>query len=98
MRAQICLHVLMISDAFENETAKKVKLQNILTQLRKCVDHPYLFDGEWGSVLPPHRSVNSLSLKAQQGVPSTEVCLSLRCALDRGVPLSKVCHSCLWLQ
>ncbi|XP_041494011.1 chromodomain-helicase-DNA-binding protein 1-like [Microtus oregoni] len=32
-------------DAFENETAKKVKLQNILTQLRKCVDHPYLFDG-----------------------------------------------------
>uniref|UniRef100_A0A2K6R412 Chromodomain helicase DNA binding protein 1 like n=1 Tax=Rhinopithecus roxellana TaxID=61622 RepID=A0A2K6R412_RHIRO len=34
-----------ISDAFENETAKKVKLQNILSQLRKCVDHPYLFDG-----------------------------------------------------
>lgn len=26
--------------------AKKVKLQNVLTQLRKCVDHPYLFDGE----------------------------------------------------
>lgn len=35
-----------ISDAFENEMAKKVKLQNILSQLRKCVDHPYLFDGE----------------------------------------------------
>ncbi|XP_026639970.1 chromodomain-helicase-DNA-binding protein 1-like [Microtus ochrogaster] len=32
-------------DAFESEMAKKVKLQNILTQLRKCVDHPYLFDG-----------------------------------------------------
>nr|XP_044994147.1 chromodomain-helicase-DNA-binding protein 1-like isoform X2 [Jaculus jaculus] len=32
-------------DAFENEVAKKVKLQNILSQLRKCVDHPYLFDG-----------------------------------------------------
>ncbi|KAL1772684.1 chromodomain-helicase-DNA-binding protein 1-like isoform X1 [Sigmodon hispidus] len=32
-------------DAFENETAKKVRLQNILMQLRKCVDHPYLFDG-----------------------------------------------------
>nr|XP_021488001.1 chromodomain-helicase-DNA-binding protein 1-like isoform X2 [Meriones unguiculatus]XP_021488002.1 chromodomain-helicase-DNA-binding protein 1-like isoform X2 [Meriones unguiculatus] len=32
-------------DAFENEMAKKVKLQNILVQLRKCVDHPYLFDG-----------------------------------------------------
>ncbi|XP_047640806.1 chromodomain-helicase-DNA-binding protein 1-like isoform X2 [Phacochoerus africanus] len=32
-------------DAFENEVAKKVKLQNVLSQLRKCVDHPYLFDG-----------------------------------------------------
>ncbi|XP_004380483.2 chromodomain-helicase-DNA-binding protein 1-like isoform X1 [Trichechus manatus latirostris] len=32
-------------DAFENEMTKKVKLQNILSQLRKCVDHPYLFDG-----------------------------------------------------
>ncbi|KAM5256255.1 chromodomain-helicase-DNA-binding protein 1-like [Ctenodactylus gundi] len=32
-------------DAFGNEMAKKVKLQNILSQLRKCVDHPYLFDG-----------------------------------------------------
>ncbi|XP_028709908.2 LOW QUALITY PROTEIN: chromodomain-helicase-DNA-binding protein 1-like [Peromyscus leucopus] len=32
-------------DAFENETAKRVTLQNVLTQLRKCVDHPYLFDG-----------------------------------------------------
>ncbi|XP_057577505.1 chromodomain-helicase-DNA-binding protein 1-like isoform X2 [Hippopotamus amphibius kiboko] len=31
-------------DAFENEMAK-VKLQNVLSQLRKCVDHPYLFDG-----------------------------------------------------
>ncbi|XP_059946374.1 chromodomain-helicase-DNA-binding protein 1-like isoform X2 [Mesoplodon densirostris] len=33
------------SDVFENEMAKKVKLQNVLSQLRKCVDHPYLFDG-----------------------------------------------------
>uniref|UniRef100_A0A671FUI0 Chromodomain-helicase-DNA-binding protein 1-like n=3 Tax=Rhinolophus ferrumequinum TaxID=59479 RepID=A0A671FUI0_RHIFE len=32
-------------DAFENEMAKKVKLQNVLSQLRKCVDHPYLFHG-----------------------------------------------------
>ncbi|XP_066218207.1 chromodomain-helicase-DNA-binding protein 1-like isoform X1 [Saccopteryx leptura] len=32
-------------DAFENEMAKKVKLQNVLSQLRKCVAHPYLFDG-----------------------------------------------------
>ncbi|XP_036624511.1 chromodomain-helicase-DNA-binding protein 1-like isoform X1 [Trichosurus vulpecula] len=32
-------------DAFENEMGRKVKLQNILSQLRKCVGHPYLFDG-----------------------------------------------------
>uniref|UniRef100_A0ACB8ETL6 Chromodomain-helicase-DNA-binding protein 1-like n=1 Tax=Sphaerodactylus townsendi TaxID=933632 RepID=A0ACB8ETL6_9SAUR len=31
--------------AFENDTGKKMKLQNILIQLRKCVAHPYLFDG-----------------------------------------------------
>lgn len=42
----LSLSFFKISDAFENETAKKVKLQNILSQLRKCVDHPYLFDGE----------------------------------------------------
>ncbi|XP_043368248.1 chromodomain-helicase-DNA-binding protein 1-like isoform X2 [Dermochelys coriacea] len=32
-------------DAFENETGRKVKLQNVLIQLRKCVAHPYLFSG-----------------------------------------------------
>ncbi|XP_059506199.1 chromodomain-helicase-DNA-binding protein 1-like isoform X5 [Stegostoma tigrinum] len=32
-------------DAFENEMGKKTRLMNILIQLRKCVDHPYLFDG-----------------------------------------------------
>ncbi|XP_027537245.1 chromodomain-helicase-DNA-binding protein 1-like isoform X1 [Neopelma chrysocephalum] len=32
-------------DAFENETGKKVTLQNVLVQLRKCVAHPYLFNG-----------------------------------------------------
>ncbi|KAJ7316100.1 hypothetical protein JRQ81_002262 [Phrynocephalus forsythii] len=32
-------------DAFENETGKKTKLQNVLIQLRKCVAHPYLFNG-----------------------------------------------------
>ncbi|KAF4801732.1 hypothetical protein TURU_031985 [Turdus rufiventris] len=32
-------------DAFENETGKKVTLQNVLIQLRKCVAHPYLFSG-----------------------------------------------------
>ncbi|XP_078514462.1 chromodomain-helicase-DNA-binding protein 1-like isoform X1 [Lissotriton helveticus] len=32
-------------DAFEKDTGKKAKLLNVLVQLRKCVDHPYLFDG-----------------------------------------------------
>ncbi|XP_008102056.1 chromodomain-helicase-DNA-binding protein 1-like isoform X1 [Anolis carolinensis] len=32
-------------DAFENETGKKARLQNVLIQLRKCVAHPYLFNG-----------------------------------------------------
>ncbi|XP_067402131.1 chromodomain-helicase-DNA-binding protein 1-like isoform X1 [Emydura macquarii macquarii] len=32
-------------DAFENEAGRKVQLQNVLIQLRKCVAHPYLFSG-----------------------------------------------------
>nr|XP_028568103.1 chromodomain-helicase-DNA-binding protein 1-like isoform X1 [Podarcis muralis] len=32
-------------DAFENESGEKAKLQNVLVQLRKCVAHPYLFNG-----------------------------------------------------
>ncbi|XP_069492562.1 chromodomain-helicase-DNA-binding protein 1-like [Ambystoma mexicanum] len=32
-------------DAFEKDTGAKTKLLNVLVQLRKCVDHPYLFDG-----------------------------------------------------
>uniref|UniRef100_A0A8C3U0Q3 Chromodomain-helicase-DNA-binding protein 1-like n=1 Tax=Catharus ustulatus TaxID=91951 RepID=A0A8C3U0Q3_CATUS len=32
-------------DVFENETGRKVTLQNVLIQLRKCVAHPYLFSG-----------------------------------------------------
>ncbi|KAL4656875.1 chromodomain-helicase-DNA-binding protein 1-like isoform X2 [Arapaima gigas] len=32
-------------DAFENEQGSKTRLLNILMQLRKCVNHPYLFDG-----------------------------------------------------
>ncbi|KAJ8350442.1 hypothetical protein SKAU_G00255720 [Synaphobranchus kaupii] len=32
-------------DAFENEQGSRTRLLNILMQLRKCVDHPYLFDG-----------------------------------------------------
>uniref|UniRef100_W5MX53 Chromodomain-helicase-DNA-binding protein 1-like n=1 Tax=Lepisosteus oculatus TaxID=7918 RepID=W5MX53_LEPOC len=32
-------------DAFENKQGSKTRLLNILMQLRKCVNHPYLFDG-----------------------------------------------------
>ncbi|XP_015731819.2 chromodomain-helicase-DNA-binding protein 1-like isoform X2 [Coturnix japonica] len=32
-------------DAFEGGTGRKVTLQNVLIQLRKCVAHPYLFNG-----------------------------------------------------
>ncbi|XP_065493811.1 chromodomain-helicase-DNA-binding protein 1-like isoform X1 [Caloenas nicobarica] len=32
-------------DAFESERGRKVTLQNVLIQLRKCVAHPYLFNG-----------------------------------------------------
>lgn len=35
-----------LSDAFGNEQGGKNRLLNILMNLRKCVDHPYLFDGE----------------------------------------------------
>jgi len=36
---------LIISDAFRTDQSSKTRLLNILMQLRKCVDHPYLFDG-----------------------------------------------------
>ncbi|XP_039668073.1 chromodomain-helicase-DNA-binding protein 1-like [Perca fluviatilis] len=32
-------------EAFGNEQGNKNRLLNILMQLRKCVDHPYMFDG-----------------------------------------------------
>lgn len=32
-------------DAFRTDQSTKTRLLNILMQLRKCVDHPYLFDG-----------------------------------------------------
>ncbi|KAG1938598.1 chromodomain-helicase-DNA-binding protein 1-like [Pimephales promelas] len=32
-------------DAFRTDQSSKTRLLNILMQLRKCVDHPYLFDG-----------------------------------------------------
>lgn len=38
--------VLFVPDAFESETGRKVTLQNVLIQLRKCVAHPYLFSGK----------------------------------------------------
>lgn len=38
------LSVTGISGAF-GDGSSKTRLMNILTQLRKCVNHPYLFDG-----------------------------------------------------
>ncbi|XP_056316116.1 chromodomain-helicase-DNA-binding protein 1-like [Danio aesculapii] len=32
-------------DAFRSDQSTKTRLLNVLMQLRKCVDHPYLFDG-----------------------------------------------------
>ena len=41
-----------VVDAFENaNTVSKTRLTNILMELRKCVNHPYLFDGKNKSVL-----------------------------------------------
>lgn len=39
-------HKCVFSEAFGNEQGSKNRLLNILMNLRKCVDHPYLFDGE----------------------------------------------------
>ena len=37
---------LLYVDAFETEnTTSRTRLLNLLVQLRKCVNHPYLFDG-----------------------------------------------------
>ncbi len=37
------------TEAFENpHQTTKTRLMNILMQLRKCVNHPYLFDGQCG--------------------------------------------------
>lgn len=35
---------MCVADAFSS-SGKKTRLLNILCQLRKCVNHPYLFDG-----------------------------------------------------
>lgn len=38
---------LYISEVFDtNQNAPRTRLMNVLMQLRKCVNHPYLFDGE----------------------------------------------------
>ena len=36
----ICIYIAAFGEA-----GSKTRLMNILTQLRKCVNHPYLFDG-----------------------------------------------------
>ena len=52
----ICINAFIIKytvsyfcpDAFKTSYNKpKTRLMNILMQLRKCVNHPYLFDGEY---------------------------------------------------
>ncbi|XP_062251847.1 chromodomain-helicase-DNA-binding protein 1-like [Platichthys flesus] len=42
-----CYKAFLLKDleAFENEQGNKNRLMNILMNLRKCVDHPYLFNG-----------------------------------------------------
>ena len=46
----ICLinltSIPLIPGAFSSEGPNKTRLMNILIQLRKCVNHPYLFDGK----------------------------------------------------
>lgn len=37
----------LLPEAFGNEQGSKNRLLNILMNLRKCVDHPYLFDGDY---------------------------------------------------
>lgn len=44
-------HESLFSEAFGNEQGNKNRLLNILMNLRKCVDHPYLFNGEMCSVM-----------------------------------------------
>ena len=43
MCCNVCVFVL-IAAAFGGHGGK-TRLMNVLTQLRKCVNHPYLFDG-----------------------------------------------------
>lgn len=39
-------YLLPVADVFDSETSvSRTRLLNLLQQLRKCVNHPYLFDG-----------------------------------------------------
>mgnify|MGYP000160613525 CR=1 FL=1 len=40
-------------DAVRGQTKERPKLLNIVMQLRKAADHPYLFDGIEDRSLPP---------------------------------------------
>ena len=35
-----------VPESFATDGPSRMRLMNILMQLRKCVNHPYLFDGE----------------------------------------------------
>ena len=47
VRQSVCLSIFvcLLTLAVFGEAGSKTRLMNILTQLRKCVNHPYLFDG-----------------------------------------------------
>ena len=49
-RSPLAYYVFLIAEAFESVYGysgqkQQTSLMNILMQLRKCVNHPYLFDG-----------------------------------------------------
>lgn len=46
LSCSVLFTVHFVPDAFEGGTGRKVMLQNVLIQLRKCVAHPYLFNGK----------------------------------------------------
>lgn len=46
LSSSMTLSQCVFLEAFGNEQGSKNRLLNILMNLRKCVDHPYLFDGE----------------------------------------------------
>ena len=44
-RREVVSSVFLTLSAAFGEAGSKTRLMNILVQLRKCVNHPYLFDG-----------------------------------------------------